>query len=68
MVEFYGQVATGGPGFFMGDGETFVTVRAEKTAKHPPPWQPLLVQGRWVGDGWGSYWLHAALISRVQTV
>ena len=59
---------TGGPGFFMGDGETFVIVRADKTAKHPPPWQPLLVQGRWVGDGWGSFWLHADQISPVQTV
>ena len=59
---------TGGPGFFMGDGETFVIVRADKTAKHPPPWQPLLVQGRWVGDGWGSFWLHADRISPIQTV
>jgi DNA-directed DNA polymerase III PolC len=59
---------TGGPGFFMGDGDTFVIVRTEKTAKHPPPWQPLLVKGRWVGDGWGSFWLHADQISPVQTV
>jgi DNA-directed DNA polymerase III PolC len=59
---------TGGPGFYMGDGDTFVIVRAEKTAKHPPPWQPLLVKGRWAGDGWGSFWLHADQISPVQTV
>jgi hypothetical protein len=59
---------TGGPGFFMGDGETFVIVRADKTAKHPPPWQPLLVQGRWVGDGWGSFWLHADQIGPFQPV
>ena len=59
---------TGGPGFFMGDGKTFVIVRADKTAKLPPPWQPLLVQGRWVGDGWGSFWLHADQISPIQAV
>ncbi len=59
---------TGGPGFFMSDGETFVIVKTDKTAKHPPPWQPLLVQGRWVGDGWGSFWLHADQINPVQTV
>ena len=59
---------TGGPGFFMGDGETFVIVRGDKTAKHPPPWQPLLVQGRWIGDGWGSFWLQADQINPVQAV
>ena len=59
---------TGGPGFFLGDGETFVIVRADRTTKHPAPWQPLLVQGRWVGDGWGSFWLHADQVSPVQTV
>ena len=59
---------TGGPGFFMGDGKTFVIVRADKPAKHPPPWQPLLVQGRWIGDGWGSFWLHADQVSPMQTV
>ncbi len=48
---------TGGPGFFLGDGQTFVIARGDKTAKAPPPWQPLLVRGRWVGDGWGSFWL-----------
>lgn len=48
---------TGGPGFFLGDGQTFVIARGDKTAKAPAPWQPLLVQGRWASDGWGSSWL-----------
>ena len=48
---------TGGPGFFLGDGATFVIARGDKTLKSPPPWQPLLVQGRWLDDGWGSGWL-----------
>jgi hypothetical protein len=59
---------TGGPGFFLGDGETFVIVKTDKTAKHPAPWQPLLIQGRWIGDGWGSFWLHADQINPVRTV
>lgn len=59
---------TGGPGFFMSDGRTFVIVRADKAVKHPASWQPLLVKGRWVGDGWGSFWLHADQISPIQTV
>ncbi|WP_423225669.1 DNA polymerase III subunit alpha [Candidatus Amarolinea aalborgensis] len=48
---------TGGPGFFLGDGVTFVIARGDKAAKHPAPWQPLLVHGRWSGDGWGTAWL-----------
>ena len=57
---------TGGPGFFLGDGATFIIVKADKAAKHPAPWQPLLVQGRWIGDGWGSFWLHADRISLME--
>ena len=48
---------TGGPGFFLGDGVTFVIARGDKAAKHPAHWQPLLVHGRWSGDGWGTAWL-----------
>lgn len=57
---------TGGPGFFLGDGDTFVIVRGDKTAKSPPPWQPLVVRGRWIGDGWGGYWLQADAIALAQ--
>ncbi|MCX6030664.1 MAG: DNA polymerase III subunit alpha [Chloroflexi bacterium] len=48
---------TGGPGFFLGDGDTFVIVKSE--GKAPPAWQPVIVRGRWVGDGWGGFWLQA---------
>jgi hypothetical protein len=53
---------TGGEGFFLGDGQRFVTVKAErgdKTFKAPPAWQPLLVRGRWIGDNYGTWWLQA---------
>jgi DNA polymerase-3 subunit alpha len=56
---------TGGPGFFLSDGDDFVIARGDKTAKSPPPWQPLLVRGRWIGDGWGTFWLQADSISVV---
>jgi hypothetical protein len=48
---------TGGPGFFLGDGEAFVVAHGNPSTKAPPPWQPLLVRGLWLGDEWGSYWL-----------
>jgi len=57
---------TGGPGFFLSDGDTFVIVKADKSVKHPAPWQPLIVQGRWSGDGWGSFWLQADQMNPVQ--
>jgi hypothetical protein len=46
---------TGGKGFFLGDGETFVLARGAEAS--PPPWQPVLLRGRWVGDDWGTFWL-----------
>ncbi|MFZ1467095.1 MAG: DNA polymerase III subunit alpha, partial [Anaerolineae bacterium] len=58
---------TGGPGFFLGDGATFVIARGDKAAKSPAPWQPLLVQGRWVGDEWGTSWLQVEEGGEVQS-
>jgi hypothetical protein len=52
---------TGGDGFFLGDGQSFVIVKGDKALKAPPAWQPLLVRGRWIGDGWGTFWLQAEL-------
>ncbi len=48
---------TGGHGFFLGDGETFVLARGEPGRSAPSPWQPLLVRGRWLGDEWDTFWL-----------
>jgi hypothetical protein len=45
---------TGGEGFFLSDGPTFVIAKGTKA---PPPWQPLLLRGRWLGDQWGTFWL-----------
>jgi len=54
---------TGGRGFFLGDGETFVVARG--TEPSPPPWRPLLLRGRWRGDEWGTRWLQVEEIEDV---
>ncbi len=48
---------TGGPGFYLGDGDTFITARHGRSHKAPPAWQPVLVRGRCLGDEWGDVWL-----------
>jgi DNA polymerase III alpha subunit len=48
---------TGGPGFFLGDSQTFVVARGSREQKTPPPWQPQLCRGRWSSDEWGMSWL-----------
>ncbi len=56
---------TGGPGFFLGDGERFVFLHAAKGTRSPAPWKPLLVQGRWTVDEYGVGWLQAGQITQV---
>jgi DNA polymerase-3 subunit alpha len=50
---------TGGKGFYLWDGETWVIVRGDPSSKAPPAWQPLLLRGRWAADEWGFSWLQA---------
>jgi hypothetical protein len=57
---------TGGPGFFLGDGETFLLVRGREADPPPRPWEPLLLRGRWLSDEWGVSWLQAETISPVE--
>jgi DNA polymerase-3 subunit alpha len=56
---------TGLDGFFLGDGETFITVKEPAGVKAPPTWQPVLIRGRWVGDNWGSFWLQAEKMQKI---
>ncbi len=56
---------TGGPGFFLGDGERFVFVHTPKGMRSPAPWKPLLVNGRWTVDEFGVAWLQAAQVKAV---
>jgi DNA polymerase-3 subunit alpha len=48
---------TGGPGYFLGDGDSYVIVRS---AERPQPWQPVVLQGRWHRDVFGTGWFAAA--------
>jgi DNA polymerase-3 subunit alpha len=50
---------TGGQGFYLGDGESFVVVKSTPPGKAPEPWQPLVVRGHWLSDEWGGSWLQA---------
>jgi len=43
---------TGGPGYFLGDQETFINARQDDSLKAPDTWLPLRVQGRWLSDKW----------------
>jgi DNA polymerase-3 subunit alpha len=47
---------TGGPGYFVGDGDFFVIARSND---RPPQWKPVIVRGQWQRDTYGSAWLEA---------
>ncbi len=53
----------GGPGFFIGDGETFVIARLDKQLAaervRRPVWRPMRLAGRWLRDEWGNGWFQA---------
>ena len=48
---------TGGEGFYLWDGQTWVIAKARDVPKLPAPWVPMLLRGRWVVDEWGTSWL-----------
>ncbi|MBE9506931.1 MAG: hypothetical protein IMY86_02690, partial [Chloroflexi bacterium] len=48
---------TGGQGFHLWDGETWVIARTKELQKAPTAWEPLILLGRWTGDEWGTCWL-----------
>ena len=55
---------TGGSGFFLDDGDSFVVVKtADK--QRPPAWTPLQLKGRWRQDQWGGGWFQADSIERL---
>jgi hypothetical protein len=57
---------TGGEGFHLWDGATWVVARMGKGHRSPRPWEPLLVRGRWAGDGWGTWWLQVVELIGLQ--
>jgi len=56
---------SGGQGFYLSDGQTFVVARGGPALQAPPPWAPLVVQGRWVDDEWQGGWLQVEGMERV---
>ena len=48
---------TGGEGFYLWDGDTWIVAKMRLSKKTVSPWEPLLLRGRWVGDEWGTHWL-----------
>jgi DNA polymerase-3 subunit alpha len=58
---------TGGEGFFLGDGDTFIIARLERGKTQPSTWQPQLLRGRWIGDGMGTFWFKVQHILNLET-
>jgi DNA polymerase III subunit alpha len=57
---------TGGEGFHLWDGETWVMAKVPgKRSRRPTAWEPLLLEGRWVGDAWGTQWLQVTEIRQI---
>jgi DNA-directed DNA polymerase III PolC len=60
----------GGPGFFIGDGETFVIARLDKQLAaervRRPVWRPLRLAGRWLRDEWGNGWFQVEAIEPIR--
>ena len=57
---------TGGVGFYLGDGQTFVLARGHESLKVPTAWQPVVVQGRWLTDTFGTGWLQVDRLAKLE--
>lgn len=48
---------TGGKGFFISDGTTYMVAIPAGKLPTPRPWTPLVLTGRWMLDEWGGSWV-----------
>jgi DNA-directed DNA polymerase III PolC len=48
---------TGGKGFFISDGTTYLVAIPAGKLPTPRPWTPLVLTGRWMLDEWGGDWV-----------
>lgn len=48
---------TGGQGFFLGDGDSYVLAVCAEGQPTPSTWAPVALTGRWRSDAWGGGWL-----------
>ncbi|NCF65897.1 MAG: DNA polymerase III subunit alpha [Chloroflexi bacterium] len=58
---------TGGKGFYLGDGDTFIIIIPNQGLKlgddERKPWRPLRLSGQWREDEWGGGWFQAETIT-----
>ncbi len=57
---------SGGEGFYLGDGDTFVVARSDPARPAPAPWKPMVVRGRWLDDEWRGSWLQVEEMERLR--
>ena len=48
---------TGGKGFFISDGTTYMVAIPAGRLPTPRPWTPIVLTGRWMLDEWGGDWV-----------
>jgi DNA polymerase III subunit alpha len=48
---------TGGKGFYLWDGDTWIIARLPDQLPSPEIWKPMVFRGRYMCDEWGSDWL-----------
>lgn len=57
---------TGGPGFFVSDGDTYVVAVARRGEPTPRAWQPLRLRGRWTRDEWETEWFQVEAMESLE--
>jgi hypothetical protein len=63
---------TGGEGFYLGDGQSYVVVKPDRAMKvrqssrTPKTWQVVGVRGRVVTDEWDDHWFAAEAIHPIE--
>jgi hypothetical protein len=56
---------TGGGGFYLWDGETWIIAKTQSSKKLPAAWRILEVQGRWSRDRWELEWIQVRSLRTV---
>jgi DNA-directed DNA polymerase III PolC len=56
---------TGGQGFYLSDGRTFMLARGAESLPRPGVWQPLRLHGRPLRDEFGTVWLQVDRLEKI---
>lgn len=57
---------TGGSGFYLSDGSTYLVIQGDKTLRTPKPWEVVLVNGRYHEDKWGTATFQAQSLQPIE--